>query len=61
MDTHLAEDYIVQDYRFQVEEGFGCGNSMDGSVLEILLVDSWTVILPLISVVVYYRASRSSA
>ena len=61
MDTNLAKDYIVQWPRFQVDEGFGCGTSPDGSVLSILLVYSWTVLLPLISVVVYYRASRPSA
>ena len=60
MDTYVAKDYIVQNYRFQVEEGSGCGNSTDGSVLSFLLLDSWTVLLPLISVAVYYRASRPS-
>ena len=58
MHTDQAEDYIVQKYRFQVREGFGCGNSIDGSVLSILLVYSWTVILPLGSVAVYYRMSH---
>ena len=61
MDTNLAKDYVVQGARFEVDEGFGCGTATDGSVLGILLVYSWTVLLPLISVVVYYRASRLSA
>ena len=60
MDTNLAEDYIVQDFRFQVTEGFGCDNTIDGSVLSILLVNSWSVLLPLVSIAVYYRALRSS-
>ena len=60
MYTQVAKDYIVQWPRFQVDEGFGCTNAYDGSVLSILLVDSWTVLLPLISIVVYYRMSRPS-
>ena len=58
MYTDLVKDYIVQWPRFQVDEGFGCAASPDGSVLEILLVDSWTVLAPLTSILVYYRASR---
>ncbi|KZV65954.1 fungal pheromone STE3G-protein-coupled receptor [Peniophora sp. CONT] len=50
----LTQDYIVQQLRFEVDEGFGCGNSTDGSVLDILLTRSWTVIPPLISVAFYY-------
>ena len=60
MHPDLAEDYIVQWPRFQVDEGSGCGDSSDHSVLEILLVDSWTVLLPLVSIVAYYRASHPS-
>ncbi|KZV63978.1 fungal pheromone STE3G-protein-coupled receptor [Peniophora sp. CONT] len=52
--------YIVQDYRFLNEQGFGCTNSSDGSVLSILLLNSWNVIPPLISVMVYYpRVART--
>lgn len=51
------QDYIVQDERFAVVQGFGCTNNADGSILSILLISSWTVILPLISVAIYYRAS----
>ncbi|VDC04733.1 unnamed protein product [Peniophora sp. CBMAI 1063] len=46
--------YVVQWPRFQVEEGFGCDNSVDSSTLEILLLDLWNVIPPLVSVTVYY-------
>ncbi|KZV77220.1 fungal pheromone STE3G-protein-coupled receptor [Peniophora sp. CONT] len=46
--------YIVQVDRFQVVEGFGCTNAIDGSVLSLLLIMSWSVIPPLVSVVVYY-------
>ncbi|VDC04653.1 unnamed protein product [Peniophora sp. CBMAI 1063] len=51
--------YIVQQLRFQVLEGFGCGNSQDGSILDILLIWSWSVVPPLVSVVLYYpRVAR---
>ncbi|KZV66406.1 STE3-domain-containing protein [Peniophora sp. CONT] len=46
--------YVVQLLRFEVEEGFGCINAQDGSVLDILLLWSWTVIPPLLSIVLYY-------
>ncbi|VDC01597.1 unnamed protein product [Peniophora sp. CBMAI 1063] len=46
--------YVVQDYRFIVQEGFGCDNSSDGSILEIFLLDSWSVIAPLVSIAIYY-------
>ncbi|KZV63981.1 STE3-domain-containing protein [Peniophora sp. CONT] len=52
--------YIVQVYRFEVNEGFGCNNSSDGSVLAILLLYLWNVIPPLVSIVVYYpRVART--
>ncbi|VDC04728.1 unnamed protein product [Peniophora sp. CBMAI 1063] len=46
--------YVVQDCRFAVIEGFGCRNNIDGSILSIILVYSWSVIPPTISVAVYY-------
>ncbi|KZV64049.1 STE3-domain-containing protein [Peniophora sp. CONT] len=46
--------YVVQLQRFNVIEGFGCANSIDGSILAVLLVQVWSVIPPLISVTVYY-------
>ncbi|VDB95527.1 unnamed protein product [Peniophora sp. CBMAI 1063] len=46
--------YVVQWYRFEVIEGFGCAESSDGSILNILLLKSWTVIPPLVSVTFYY-------
>ncbi|VDC00863.1 unnamed protein product [Peniophora sp. CBMAI 1063] len=46
--------YVVQYSRFAVEEGFGCLNSIDGSILSILLINSWNLILPLVSITVYY-------
>ncbi|KZV66663.1 hypothetical protein PENSPDRAFT_654704 [Peniophora sp. CONT] len=51
--------YIVQQLRFKVAEGFGCNNASDGSILAIMLLNSWSVIPPLISVVFYYpRVAR---
>ena len=55
--TNLYQDYVVQILRFQVDEGFGCTNSVDTSILTILLINSWSVIIPLLSLVIYYRAS----
>ena len=52
-----VSDYIVQAARFEVLAGFGCGDSSDNSALALLLLNSWFVILPLISVTVYYRMS----
>ncbi|VDC05055.1 unnamed protein product [Peniophora sp. CBMAI 1063] len=46
--------YVVEVSRFEVEEGFGCGNSVDDSILSVLLLTSWTTAPPLICVVVYY-------
>ncbi|VDC02196.1 unnamed protein product [Peniophora sp. CBMAI 1063] len=46
--------YVVQPHRFEVDEGLGCTNSTDGSILSILLLYSWSVILPMISITVYY-------
>ena len=50
-----VSDYIVQGARFTVFAGFGCTNASDGSVLTILLIYSWPVVLPLVSITVYYR------
>ncbi|VDB87013.1 unnamed protein product [Peniophora sp. CBMAI 1063] len=46
--------YVVQALRFLVTEGFGCGNYSDESILSILLLNSWSVTLPLVSITVYY-------
>ena len=53
----LVSDYIVQEYRFAVFAGFGCMSAPDGSVLGLLLMDSWSVIFPLLSITIYYRMS----
>lgn len=52
-------DYMVQEVRFEVWGGFGCENSPDTSVLGILLVWSWSMVFPLLSIIVYYRASNT--
>ncbi|KZV59381.1 fungal pheromone STE3G-protein-coupled receptor [Peniophora sp. CONT] len=49
-----AQDYIVQGVRFDVHEGFGCGNNPNDSLLGILLIFSWTVAPPLLSITIYY-------
>ncbi|KZV71045.1 STE3-domain-containing protein [Peniophora sp. CONT] len=51
--------YINQDARFQVEEAFGCGNSSTASITFILLIQSWNIIPPLLSILLYYpRVAR---
>ena len=52
-------DYIVQGYRFHVNEGFGCTNSQIWSVLTILLLQLWNVVPPLLSIALYYRKFHS--
>ncbi|VDC04647.1 unnamed protein product [Peniophora sp. CBMAI 1063] len=46
--------YTVQPYRFEVIEGFGCVNTLDNSLLACILVNSWTILPPLASVLIYY-------
>ena len=55
----LVSDYIVQWACFEVLAGFGCTDAADNSVLTLLLLNSWFVILPLISITVYYRMLRT--
>ncbi|KZV69629.1 fungal pheromone STE3G-protein-coupled receptor, partial [Peniophora sp. CONT] len=49
-------DYIGQNSRFEVLEGFGCTNVASVSILWLLTIQSWGVIPPLLSVTIYYRA-----
>ena len=51
----IKTDYINQAARFQVLEGFGCVDATDNSILQMIIIQSWTVIPPLLSVVVYCR------
>lgn len=53
--THRLIDYVVQSARFSVEEGFGCRTAPDFSILSALILQSWSVMAPLISISVYYR------
>ncbi|VDB95779.1 unnamed protein product [Peniophora sp. CBMAI 1063] len=46
--------YVVQVARFKIVEGFGCSNEVEDSILSILFIQSWNVLLPLVSVTVYY-------
>ncbi|VDC07982.1 unnamed protein product [Peniophora sp. CBMAI 1063] len=46
--------YVNQDGRFAVHEGLGCTNASDGTILYLLLEQSWAVILPFLSVTIYY-------
>ncbi|VDC07961.1 unnamed protein product [Peniophora sp. CBMAI 1063] len=46
--------YVNQIARFEVLEGFGCTNGLDGSVLYYLTIQSWTILPPLLSVIFYY-------
>ena len=49
-------DYVVQNLRFEIEEGFGCTNAQSDTVLTIIFIQIWGVVPPLLSVVFYYRA-----
>ncbi|VDC07907.1 unnamed protein product [Peniophora sp. CBMAI 1063] len=46
--------YVHQELRFVIQEGFGCGNAVQTSILEILTIEIWTVIPPLVSIIFYY-------
>ncbi|VDB95773.1 unnamed protein product [Peniophora sp. CBMAI 1063] len=46
--------YVVQGARFKVSDGFGCTNVPDNSILSILLLYSWSVVPPLVSITMYY-------
>ncbi|VDB91254.1 unnamed protein product [Peniophora sp. CBMAI 1063] len=51
--------YIDQSSRFEMDEGFGCTNAVDSSIFGLLMLDSWSIILPLISITCYYpRVAR---
>ncbi|KZV68487.1 hypothetical protein PENSPDRAFT_582281 [Peniophora sp. CONT] len=50
----LIQDYVHQGTRFEVERIFGCTNSAQASILELLTMDLWTVIPPLVSVLFFY-------
>ena len=53
-------DYVLQIARFEVNEGFGCGNVLDGSILNIILLKPLSVIPPLLSLCIYYRTLNKS-
>ncbi|VDB86836.1 unnamed protein product [Peniophora sp. CBMAI 1063] len=47
--------YVVQTARFEVIEGLGCFNDeLSHSILAFVLAQVWTILPPLISVVIYY-------
>ena len=45
----------MQTNRFQILEELGCTDSLAGAGLEVLLMDSTTVLLPLASLILYSR------
>ena len=45
----------MQSNRFQITEESGCGNSLGATGLEVLLMDSVSVLLPLASLILYSR------
>ncbi|KZV68499.1 STE3-domain-containing protein [Peniophora sp. CONT] len=46
--------YVHQGNRFQVIGVFGCINEIQTSILELLTMESWTVIPPLVSIAFFY-------
>lgn len=51
----MEKDYIVQGARYQIYEELGCTNAEIFSGLSIILIDSWSVIFPFISLAFYAR------
>ncbi|KAI0309274.1 pheromone A receptor-domain-containing protein [Amylostereum chailletii] len=60
--------YVVQGARFLILEEFGCSDAYDVSGLEVLIIDGWGIVLPIISIAFYcceilwhfYRHSRQT-
>ncbi|KZV71179.1 STE3-domain-containing protein [Peniophora sp. CONT] len=46
--------YINQSARFFVFEGFGCAAAEEASILDLLIMGSWAVLPPLVSIIFYY-------
>ena len=38
-------------------EGFGCGDAIASSIFEIIIMQSWSITPPLLSVLIYCRTS----
>lgn len=53
--SNYTKDYIVQSGRYQILEELGCNDVEDFSGLSLILIQSWTVIFPFISLVFYAR------
>ena len=45
----------MQDARFEIPEELGCGDASVGSGLEVLLIESTPILLPLASLTLYSR------
>ncbi|KZV66429.1 fungal pheromone STE3G-protein-coupled receptor [Peniophora sp. CONT] len=52
--TDVYQDYIFQASRFDVLGSIGCKNSQLPSILDILLMQLWNIVPPLISIIFYY-------
>ncbi|KZV64274.1 STE3-domain-containing protein [Peniophora sp. CONT] len=52
----LCTDYVVQAERFQVLEVFGCSNALSDGALTFSILFLSSVLIPLISVTIYYPA-----
>lgn len=53
-------DYVEEGARFTIYEGSGCAPAEEESILEVLIQELWSIVPPLISVMVYYRESSLS-
>lgn len=49
------QDYIVQGARYAIFEELGCLNTEIYSGLSVILIDSWAILFPVISLVCYTR------
>ncbi|VDB95844.1 unnamed protein product [Peniophora sp. CBMAI 1063] len=46
--------YLNQYARFEVDERLGCTDATSFSVVELLTMESWTILPPLVSIIFYY-------
>ena len=57
VDGEFQPDYVVQGLRFQVLESFGCSDAVSNDVLGLLFSSIGSILMPLLSLIIYYRLS----
>ncbi|KZV65148.1 fungal pheromone STE3G-protein-coupled receptor [Peniophora sp. CONT] len=51
--------YVNQGLRFEVLEGFGCKSAFQTSILDLLILESWSIIPPLVSITASAKVSQT--